>query len=145
MKLNFEFFNHGNYINIKLNVNNKYCEDIINHISKKYNKSIEYINIYENNKILQNKFLNWDLTNNYIIMIENDFINIIIKLKNKTVKLPQLELSTKISEIKNILSIKDDIFFKNNKLNDTYSLEYYKINDNNILTTYQTDVVTSVC
>lgn len=146
MNLKFEFFYDNNFINIDLNVLNKKCKDIINYISNEYNKSIKNINIFENNNLLKISFDNWNNKNNYIIFIDNNFINnfinIIIKYKTKTIKLPQLELSTKVSDIKNILSIKGDIFFNNKKLNNKNSLMFYKINNNNILTTYQADVLT---
>ena len=142
MNLKFEFFYDNNFINLELNVLNKNCKDIINYISNEYNKYIININIYENNNLLKISFDNWNNKNNYIIFIDNNFINIIIKYKTKIVKLPQLEQCTKISDIKNILSIKGDIFFNNKKLNNKYSLMFYKINDNNILTTYQADVLT---
>ena len=59
--------------------------------------------------------------------------------------MPQLDLDTKIGEIKNILSIKEDIFFRNIKLENKNTLSSYKISNNNILTTYAaTDSVTAV-
>ena len=142
MNLKFEFFYDNNFIDLSLDVLNKECKDVIKFISNEYKKSIKFIKIYENDNLLKTSFNEWDLNSNYIIFIENTFINIIIKFKKKNIKLPQLELNTKIKEIKNILSIEGDIFFKNKKLDNNNSLSYYKINDNNILTTYQA-VVTS--
>jgi len=143
MNLKFDFFYNDNFIDLNLNVNNKNCKDIIRQISNQYNKSIKNIDIYENNNLLKNTFNNWNYNCNYIIFINNNFINIIIKCKKKVIKLPQLELSTKISDIKNILSIEGDIFFNNKKLDNKCTLLFYKINNNNILTTYQVDVATS--
>tara|TARA_B100001121_G_scaffold310662_1_gene343624 strand:+ start:2226 stop:2669 length:444 start_codon:yes stop_codon:yes gene_type:complete len=143
MNLKFDFFYDDNFINLNLNVNDKNCKDIIKQISTQYKKSIKNINIYENNNLLKNTFSNWNNNSNYIIFINNDFINIIIKCKSKVIKLPQLELNTTISDIKNILSIEGDIFFKNEKLDNKCTLLFYKIINNNILTTYQADVVTS--
>jgi hypothetical protein len=143
MNLIFEFFYDNNFIDFTLNVGNKDCQDIINYISNKYNKSNKCINIYEDANLLKNSFNNWNNNCNYIIFIDNHFINIIIKFKNKIIKLPQLELNTKIEDIKNIISIEGDIFFKNNILDNENTLSFYKINNNNILTTYQVDARTS--
>ena len=142
MNLKFNFFYNENFIN--LNVNNKNCKDIISHISNQYNKPIKNIYIYENNNLLKKTFNNWNNKNNYIIFVDNHFINLIIKSKKKIIKLPRLELSTKISEIKNILSIEGDIFFNNIKLDNKHTLLFYKINNKNMLTTYQVDVLSSL-
>lgn len=145
MNLNFEFFYDDNFILINVNVFKKCCKDVINQISKKYNKIPKYINIYENNNLLKDTFNQWNNNHSYIIFIDKNFINIIIKNKTKILRLPQLEINTKIGEIKNILSIKEDIFLKNKKLDNKNTLLYYKISDNTILTTYEaeTDAVTS--
>lgn len=147
MNLSFDFFYDDIISTVNFNVSGKNCIDIIYNISKKYNKSIKYINIYQDDKLLKNTFNNWDNKYNYVIFIDNSFINIIIKYNNKVIRLPQLDLNTKISEIKNILSIEEDIFFRNIKLENKNTLLSYKINNNNILTTYTdtaTDSVTYV-
>ena len=143
MNLKFDFFYNDNFINLSFNVNNKNCKDIIKLISNQYNKSIKNINIYENDNLLKTTFNNWNDNCNYHIFINNNFVNIIIKCKKKNIKLPQLELNTKIGDIKNILSIEGDIFFNNKKLDNKYTLSFYKISDNNVLTTYQAGVVAS--
>ena len=137
------FFFENNNIDLTINVNDKNCKDIIKEISNQYKKSIKNIVIYENNILLNKTFNKWNFNYKYFIFINNNYINIIIKYKTKIIKLPQLELSTKIGEIKNILSIEGDIFFKNKKLDNKCTLMFYKVNNNNILTTYQADVVTS--
>lgn len=145
MNLSFDFFYDDIISTINFNVSEKNCIDIIYNISKKYNKSTKYINIYQDDKLLKNTFNNWDNKYNYIIFIDNSFINIIVKYNNKNIRLPQLDLNTKISEIKNILSIEEDIFFRNIRLENKNTLSSYKINNNNILTTYAvTDSVKSV-
>ncbi len=143
MNLKFDFFYNDNFINLNINVNEKNCKDVIKKISNDYKKSIKNIDIYENNNLLNKTFNKWDFNCNYVIFINNNYINIIIKYKTKIIKLPQLELNTTIVEIKNILSIEGDIFFNNKKLDNKCTLFFYKINNNNILTTYQTDVFTS--
>jgi hypothetical protein len=143
MNLKFDFFYENNIIDLTINVNDKNCNDIIREISEEYKNSIKNIDIYENNNLLNKTFNRWNFNCNYVIFINNNFINIIIKCETKIIKLPQLELSTKISEIKNILSIEGDIFFNNKKLDNKYTLMFYKINNNNILTTYQAGIFTS--
>lgn len=145
MNLSFDFFYDDIISTINFNVSQKNCMDIIYNISKKYNKSTKYINIYQDDKLLKKTFNNWDNKYNYVIFIDNSFINIIIRNNNKVIRLPQLDLDTKIGEIKNILSIKEDIFFRNIKLENKNTLSSYKISNNNILTTYAaTDSVTAV-
>lgn len=144
MNLTFEFFYNNDFKELCLDVIGKDCDDIIKYISKKYNKDNNCINIYENDNILKKSFNNWNYEFNYIVVINKCFVNIIIKYKSKIIKLPQLEITTRISDIKNILSIEGDIFFKNKKLNNKATLEFYKIKNNNVLTTYQAEVVTSV-
>lgn len=145
MNLSFDFFYDDIISTINFNVSQKNCMDIIYNISKKYNKSTKYINIYQDDKMLKKTFNNWDNKYNYVIFIDNSFINIIIKHRNKVIRLPQLDLDTKIGEIKNILSIEEDIFFRKIKLENKNTLSSYKISNNNILTTYTaTDSVTAV-
>lgn len=145
MNLSFDFFYDDIISTINFNVSHKNCMDIIYNISKKYNKSTKYINIYQDDKMLKKTFNNWDNKYNYVIFIDNRFVNIIIKHRNKVIKLPQLDLDTKIGEIKNILSIEEDIFFRKIKLENKNTLSSYKISNNNILTTYTaTDSVTAV-
>jgi hypothetical protein len=143
MNLTFEFLYNNDFIELCLDIVGKNCDDIIKYISKKYNKDNNYINIYENDNLLKKSFNNWKYEYNYIVVINKCFVNIIIKYKSKIIKLPQLEITTRISDIKNILSIEGDIFFKNKKLNNKATLEFYKIKNNNVLTTYQAEVVTS--
>jgi hypothetical protein len=143
MNLTFEFLYNNDFIELCLDIVGKNCDDIIKYISKKYNKDNNYINIYENDNLLKKSFNNWKYEYNYIVVINKCFVNIIIKYKSKIIKLPQLEITTRISDIKNILSIEGDIFFKNKKLNNKATLEFYKIKNNNVLTTYQAEVTTS--
>jgi hypothetical protein len=133
MKIKFDFFNQDNHDVLIINIKNKYCKDIIYYISKKYNKKISNINIYENNNKINLHFNKWVVDKKYIITINQNYINIIIKLKNKQIKLPQLNINTKIIDIKNILSFKDDIFLRYDKLDNNKTLKYYNIEDNIIL------------
>ena len=144
MNLNFDFFCNSNYDNLILDVEKKNCLDIIKIISKKYKKNNNNISIFENNNLLNYKFYKWNCNNCYLIMIDNEYINIIVKVKNKIINLPQLDINTQIYEIKNILSIKDDLFFNNRKLKDNRSLKYYQIYENNILSINQAELTASV-
>lgn len=145
MKIPFDFFNKNDFDTLIIDINFKTCEDLINLISKKYQERKDLISIFENNKKINYKFSDWRLNSNYIITIDFNFINIIIRINDKTIKLPQLDINTKILEIKNVLSIEDDIFLLNDKLDDNYTLNYYNIKDNMILhTNYQADTVAPI-
>ena len=92
MNLKFEFFYDNNFIDLSLNVLNKDCKDIIKFISNEYKKSIKFIKIYENDSLLKTSFNKWNVNSNYIIFIENTFINIIIKLKKEKYKVTSIRI-----------------------------------------------------
>lgn len=143
MILKFDFFFKNNFDNLNINIYNKDCYEVIHFISNEYNQNLNFITIYEDNKLLSNSFLNWDITKKYFIIINAEYITIYVKVNNNKLKLPQLDINTKIIDIKNILSIKDDIFLNNIKLKDNSTLFYYNIKNNNILNVnYQADAVT---
>ena len=146
MIIQFDLFNDENYDTISINVTHKNVRNIINIIKDKFNIYQNNVSIYQQNNLLKNNFNKWIPTQNYIIMIDNNkFINITIYHNNKYIKLPQINLNTQINELKNILSIKDDIFYKNEKLNDTdYLYKYDFLNDYNILLTTHSHAVALV-
>lgn len=143
MIIKFDFFFKNNFDNLNINIYNKDCYEVINFISNEYDQNLNFITIYEDNKLLSNSFLHWDITKKYFIIINAEYITIYVKVNNNKLKLPQLDINTKIIDIKNILSIKDDIFLNNIKLKDNSTLFSYNIKNNNILNVnYHADVVT---
>ena len=70
----------------------------------------------------------------YTVYFSNNHINLKIKNKNKIIKLPYLSKSLTIKELKNILSIKDNIYLNNINLLNNKKLSDYQIKSNDILT-----------
>ena len=69
----------------------------------------------------------------YTVYFSNNLINLKIKNKNKIIKLPYLSKSLTIKELKNILSIKDNIYLNNINLLNNKKLSDYQIKSNDIL------------
>jgi hypothetical protein len=65
----------------------------------------------------------------YEIMFNKENINLCIQNKNKTIITPLVSKNITIGELKNILSIKDNIYFNREKLKDNKTIEYYNINN----------------
>jgi hypothetical protein len=141
MYVNFEVFKNNDIINIKLDTHNNTLKEIINYFKLLYGYNID--SVYENNLLLSNDFNKWDSNNEYMIILNDiEYISIKIKLHNNIINLPRLDLDTTISDIKNILSIEDDIFYMNKKLNDNYTIKDYNIINDSILYTPQVVAVT---
>jgi len=65
----------------------------------------------------------------YEIIFNKENINLCIQHKNKTIITPLVSKYITIGELKNILSIKDNIYFNREKLKDNKTIEYYNINN----------------
>lgn len=135
MLITFEVLENNDIYNKVINVTGKNANDI-----KKY-FNYKNIKIYQNTNIIDDTFNKWSNDNQYFIYIEND-IYISFQLNNNST--PYLNYNMTIKEIKNILSIKDEIFFNNVKLNDNYTLKYYNINNYCKLYTQPDSVVSCV-
>ena len=110
------------FINLKNMIKEKYLVPI---------KNQEWF--FNNNKI--DNFI--DINCNvgiYTVYFSNNLINLKIKNKNKIIKLPYLSKSLTIKELKNILSIKDNIYLNNINLLNNKKLSDYQIKSNDILT-----------
>lgn len=110
------------FINLKNMIKEKYLVPI---------KNQEWF--FNNNKI--DDFI--DISCNigiYTVYFSNNHINLKIKNKNKIIKLPYLSKSLTIKELKNILSIKDNIYLNNINLLNNKKLSDYQIKSNDILT-----------
>jgi hypothetical protein len=142
MYIKFQVFKNDDIVDIDIETHNNKLEDIINYFELIYNYNID--SVYENNLLLSNDFNKWDNRNEYMIILnDKEYIFIKIKLANNMINLPCLEINTTISDIKNILSIEDDIFYMNLKLNENRTLKDYNITNDSILFTSQ--VVAVVC
>ena len=119
------FDKNNNYINKNINPHNKKIKDITKWSCYDW---------YKDGIKLDDNYCNWNNDDNYEIMFNQQFINLYIKIKNKVIMSPLICKSSTIEELKNILSIKDNIYFNKVKLQDENTLDDYDINNLDSLT-----------
>lgn len=117
------FDQNNNFITTKMNLHNKI---------KDLGKWANYI-WYKDGIQLDNNYDDWKDNDTYEIIFNNDYISLLLKINNKDSISPLISKKNTIRELKNILSIKDNIYFKHNKLKDNKTLEYYNINNMDML------------
>ncbi len=81
----------------------------------------------------------------YEIMFNKENINLCIQYHNKMIITPLVSKNTTIGDLKNILSIKDNIYFNRRKLNDNKTIEYYNINNMDKLTCIYSSPAVDFC
>jgi hypothetical protein len=114
------FDQYNNFINKNITINNQKIKDL-----GKWAKFFWYKDGIQ----LDNNYNDWKENDTYEVMFNNDYININLKINNKNIITPLISKKITIKELKNILSIKDNIYFKQNKLKDENTLEDYDINN----------------
>ena len=125
------FTKDNNYKKCEINVNNKNFLDVKIELS-----NLEHIPIKKQlwyfNNIEIDDLKTW-VDGNYSVYYKNDHISLDISINNNIIKTPLISKDTEIKELKNILSIKENIYFRNIKLLDDKSIGYYNLNSNNKL------------
>ena len=125
MIVNIEGFNQNNdFINLNINTENKKIKQL---------GEWAHYDWFKNGIQLSRDYNNWKENEDYEVIFNNDYINLYIKINNKIIMTPLLSKNSIIKELKNILSIKDNIYFKHNKLQDNNTLEDYNINNMDLL------------
>jgi len=112
------FDQNNNFITTKINLNNK----------KDLDKWACY-NWYKDGVQLDNNYDDWIDNDTYEIIFNNDYISLLLKINNKNIISPLISKKNTIRELKNILSIKDNIYFNREKLKDNKTIEFYNINN----------------
>jgi hypothetical protein len=84
---------------------------------------------YKDGIQLENDYCSWKDNDSYEVIFNNDYINLNLKIYNKNIITPLISKKITIKELKNILSIKDNIYFKQFRLKDEDTLEDYSINN----------------
>jgi hypothetical protein len=87
-----------------------------------------------NGKIIDDNYLNWDINNNYYILVDNKWHTLYIKNTiGKKIKLPMVKTNTKIKDIKLL------IFSLQKIIPDNFNLIYRGkvLNDDDILSDYK--------
>ena len=118
------FDQYNNFINKNITINNQKIKDL-----GKWKKYFWY----KDGIRLDNNYNDWNENDTYEVMFNNDYININLKINYKNIITPLISKKITIKELKNILSIKDNIYFKQNKLKDENTLEDYDINNMDML------------
>lgn len=131
MIITFELLINDDIIDENIDVNLHTVKDIKKYINTLYRFS--NIDVYQNTTLLSDNFNYWDTNYDYYVYINNNNC-ISFKIDNNIT--PFIDIKTKIKEVKDILSIKDDIYFNNIKLIDSNTLEYYNITNNTLIKTY---------
>lgn len=80
----------------------------------------------------------------YSVFFSNDNISIKIKIDNKLKVLPYLSKNLKICDLKNILTIKDNIYLNEKMLSNDKTLTYYNINNNDILNVKKVNIIFNI-
>ena len=121
------FDQNNNFINLIFNPQNKKIKHLGN---------FSHYTWFKDGMQLNDNYNDWKDNENYEVIFNNYFINLYIKINNKTIMTPLINRNNTIKELKNILSIKDNIYFKQIKLKDNNTLEYYDINNLDSLNLY---------
>ncbi len=82
---------------------------------------------------------------NYEIIFNKDTINLYIQHNNRIIITPLVSKNLTIGELKNILSIKDNIYFNRIKLKDNKTISSYNINNMDKLSCVYSSPVVDFC
>ena len=118
------FDQNNNFINKKINPGTKKIKEL---------QQWKHYDWYKDGIQLSTDYNDWIDNDNYEVIYNYEYINLYIKINNNhkinIIMTPLICRKSTIEELKNILSIKDNIYFKQIKLNDCKTLEYYNINN----------------
>jgi len=129
MIVNVEVISENIYDNLKIDGDT--FQNIQNEIEIKYLVQISNQEWFFNDKNINSSFNL--ISGNYTVYFSVNYISLTINNKNKITKLPFLSPKLKIQELKNILSIKDNIYLNNELLLNNKKISDYNISSNDIL------------
>ena len=118
------FDQYNNFINKYITIYNQQIKDL--------GKLAKFF-WYKNGIQLDSNYNDWKDNDNYEVIFNNEYISINIKINNKNIITPLISKKITVKELKNILSLKDNIYFKQIKLKDEHTLEDYTINNMDML------------
>ncbi len=121
------FDQNNNFINLNIDTKNKK----IKHLGQ-----WAHYEWFKNGIQLSSNYNDWKENEDYEVIFNHEYINLYIKINNKIIMTPLISRNITIKELKNILSIKDNIYFKHNKLEDDYTLDDYDITNMDSLNIY---------
>ncbi len=114
------FDQNNNFINKYINIQNKKLKEL---------NGWSCYDWFKDGYQLDDDYDEWKDNDNYEIIFNNKYINLYIRKNNKVVISPLISTTSTIEELKDILSIKDNIYFKQIKLKDNKTLDDYGINN----------------
>ncbi len=130
------FDQNNNFIKKTINTNNKKIKDL---------GIWAHYDWFKDGIQLDSNYHNWNQNESYEIMFNNHYINLALKINNKNIISPLISKKNTIRELKNILSIKDNIYFKQMKLQDEKTLENYNINNMDCLSViYNINILSAI-
>jgi hypothetical protein len=118
------FDQNNNYINTTLNVGCKMIKDL---------GCWSCYNWYDDGIELDYNFNDWNENTTYQIMFNQEYINLIININHSKKISPLISKNSTIGEVKDILSIKDNIYFNKKNLKNNKTLNYYNISNMDLL------------
>lgn len=124
----------NNYINTILNVGNKMIKEL---------GVWSFYNWYDDGIELDSEFNEWENEVTYQIMFNQEYINLIININNSKKITPLISRNSTIGDLKDILSIKDNIYFNKVNLKNNKTLNYYNINNMDLLNVHK-NIYTSI-
>jgi hypothetical protein len=92
-----------------------------------------YYDWYKDGIQLNNTYNEWIENYTYEIIFNNNYINLYLKNNKKNILTPFININTTIEELKDILTIKDNIYFQKEKLKNNKTLASYGINHLDLL------------
>jgi hypothetical protein len=136
MIINVELLLDDIYKIIKVDVTKKNINDLKKYIFINHNIRQEQQIWYFNNKTLVNNFIikngNYTVTNAKSVSKNN--ITLRVKKNNKIITTPYLPYDLTIKELKLLLlSTKNNIYFNNIHLDNNNTIEFYNLENNNLL------------
>ncbi len=137
MNIHIEGFDiNNNYFNLYINPKN---------IKIKYLNNWNNYEWYLDNELLSPYYNDWKQGITYQLVYNSNYINVIINKNNKTIISPLIDKNTTIRELKDILSIKDNIYFHRILLQDDMSISDYNMDNMDTIYSVSPSVVALDC
>lgn len=124
MNISLEIFMEDNsFVNKIITVTNEKLCILKNNIYNEFNIPIEKQEWYLNGDILCDSFNNW-INGDYVLFINNDIVEIKFLINNNITNM-YINKNITVKELKNILSIHDNIYIRNELLEDNNTINEY--------------------
>lgn len=124
MNISLEIFMEDNsFVNKSIKVTNEKLNILKKNIYDEFNIPIEKQEWYLNGDILCDTFNKW-INGDYVLFINNDIVEIKFLINNNITNM-YINKNITVKELKNILSINDNIYIRNKLLEDNNTINEY--------------------